>query len=49
MSTLYNNDHCEECPNTYDMGGFPLGYHTKEVIEELGMDYDELKEKGTFL
>ena len=38
-----------ECPNTYDMGGFPLGYHTKEVVEELGMDYDELKEKGTFL
>lgn len=38
-----------ECPNTYEMGGYPLGYHTKEVVEQLGLDYNELEEKGTFL
>lgn len=38
-----------ECPNTYEMGGYPLGYHTKEVVEQLGLDYNKLEEKGTFL
>ncbi len=37
-----------ECPVTYDMGGYPLGYHTKEVIESLGLDYEDLKENGVF-
>ena len=27
---------------TYEKGGYPLGYHTKEVIEELGMYYEEM-------
>lgn len=35
-------------PVTYDMAGYPLGYHTKEVIEELGLDYEKLKEKDVF-
>ena len=33
---------------TYEMGGYPLGYHTKEVIDELGLDYEQLKDGGTF-
>ena len=37
-----------ESPVTYDMGGYPLGYHTKEVIEALGLDYEELKADGVF-
>ena len=37
-----------ESPVTYDMGGYPLGYHTKEIVDALGMDYETLKEKGTF-
>ncbi len=35
-------------PVTYEMGGYPLGYHTKEVMKELGMDYDALLEDGVF-
>ncbi|MBR5316141.1 MAG: CoA transferase [Firmicutes bacterium] len=35
-------------PVTYDMGGYPLGYHTKEIIESMGLDYEVLKEKGAF-
>ena len=37
-----------ESPVTYEMGGYPLGYHTKEVIEKLGLNYEELLEHGTF-
>lgn len=37
-----------ECPVTYEKGGYPLGYHTKEVMEELGVDYDELEADGAF-
>ena len=37
-----------ECPCEYKFAGFPTGYHTKEVIEQLGMDYAELKAKGVF-
>ena len=37
-----------ECPCEYKFAGYPTGYHTKEVIEELGMDYAELKAKGVF-
>ena len=32
----------------YKFAGYPTGYHTKEVIEQLGMDYAELKAKGVF-
>lgn len=37
-----------ECPCEYKFAGYPAGYHTKEVIEKLGMDYAELKAKGVF-
>lgn len=37
-----------ECPCEYKFAGYPIGYHTKEVIEQLGMDYAELKAKGVF-
>jgi alpha-methylacyl-CoA racemase len=37
-----------ECPCEYKFAGYPAGYHTKEVIEQLGMDYAELKAKGVF-
>lgn len=35
-----------ECPVTYELGGYPLGYHTKEVLSELGLDYDALSAAG---
>lgn len=37
-----------ESPVTYEMGGYPLGYHTKEIMEKLGLDYETLKEDGVF-
>lgn len=37
-----------ECPCEYKFAGYPTGYHTKEVIEQLEMDYAELKAKGVF-
>lgn len=37
-----------ECPCEYKFAGYPTGYHTKEVIEQLGMDYAELKANGVF-
>lgn len=37
-----------ECPVTYDKGGYPLGYHTREVVEELGLDYEALSRDGVF-
>ena len=37
-----------ECPCEYKFAGYPTGYHTKEVIEQLGMDYAELKAKCVF-
>lgn len=35
-------------PCTYEKAGYPAGYHTKEIIESLGMDYAELEKKGVF-
>ncbi|MBE6029052.1 MAG: CoA transferase [Clostridiales bacterium] len=35
-------------PCEYRHAGYPPGYHTREVIESLGFDYDTLKEKGVF-
>ena len=35
-------------PVTYEMGGYPLGYHTKEVMEANGFDYEALLEAGVF-
>lgn len=37
-----------ECPVTYDLSGYPLGYHTQEVIGALGLDYAALKAEGVF-
>ena len=38
-----------ECPVTYRQAGYPLGYHTKEVVGALGMDYEALEAEGVFL
>ncbi|MDO4870009.1 MAG: CaiB/BaiF CoA-transferase family protein [Bacillota bacterium] len=35
-----------ECPCEYKYAGYPLGYHTKEIVEGLGLDYENLKAKG---
>jgi len=37
-----------ECPCEYKFAGYPVGYHTKEIIDKLGLDYDELEGKGVF-
>ncbi len=37
-----------ECPCEYKFAGYPLGYHTREIIEKMGLDYDALAAKGTF-
>ncbi len=37
-----------ECPCEYEYAGYPTGYHTREMIEKLGLDYDELEAKGVF-
>lgn len=37
-----------ECPCRYDTAGYPAGYHTREIIDSLGIDYDELEKKGVF-
>jgi crotonobetainyl-CoA:carnitine CoA-transferase CaiB-like acyl-CoA transferase len=37
-----------ECPCIYEQAGYPAGYHTKEIIEKLGLNYDELKENDVF-
>ena len=37
-----------ESPCEYNFAGFPLGYHTREIVEALGFDYDALKKKGVF-
>lgn len=37
-----------ETPCEYRFAGYPLGWHTKEIIESLGLDYDDLQAKGVF-
>ena len=37
-----------ECPIEYNFAGYPLGYHTREIIEKLGLDYEALEHKGVF-
>lgn len=37
-----------ECPCEYKHAGYPVGYHTKEVIDSLGLDYKALEAKGVF-
>lgn len=37
-----------ECPCEYKFAGYPAGYHTREIIKKLGLDYEELEKKGVF-
>ncbi len=37
-----------ECPCKYELAGYPAGHHTKEMIEKLGLDYEELESKDVF-
>ena len=37
-----------KCPCRYETAGYPAGFHTREIVASLGMDYDELEEKGVF-
>lgn len=37
-----------ETPCEYHFAGYPLGYHTREIVEQLGMDYQKLSDKGVF-
>lgn len=37
-----------ECPCQYETAGYPAGYHTREIIQKLGLDYSQLEEKGVF-
>ncbi len=37
-----------ECPCEYRFAGYPLGYHTREIIDKLGLDYASLEQKGVF-
>jgi crotonobetainyl-CoA:carnitine CoA-transferase CaiB-like acyl-CoA transferase len=37
-----------ESPTDFSVGGYPLGYHTREVIDALGLDYDQLNADGVF-
>ena len=39
----FSDTRCE-----YKFAGYPLGYHTKEIIEALGYDYEKLKHDKTF-
>lgn len=37
-----------ETPCEYRFAGYPLGYHTREIIESLRLDYDALAANGVF-
>ncbi|MEG1331005.1 MAG: CaiB/BaiF CoA-transferase family protein [Eubacterium sp.] len=40
-----------ECPIEYKQGGYPLGYHTKSIVESLGYSdeaFKKMKEDGVF-
>lgn len=37
-----------ECPCEYKHAGYPAGYHTREIIEAMGLDYNQLEAKGVF-
>ena len=37
-----------ECPCEYKFAGYHVGYHTKEIIDKLGLDYSDLEAKGVF-
>ena len=37
-----------ECPCEYKHAGYPAGYHTREIIDSLGLNYNELEAKGVF-
>ena len=33
-----------ECPPEYRHAGYPTGYHTREILEELGLTEEEIRE-----
>jgi len=37
-----------KCPCKYEMAGYPAGYHTKEIVESLNLDFSALEEKDVF-
>jgi len=37
-----------KCPCRYETAGYPAGYHTKEIIEAMGLDFSELEAKDVF-
>ena len=37
-----------ETPCEYRHAGYPLGHHTREIIESLGLDYEALAARGVF-
>lgn len=37
-----------ETPCEYRHAGYPAGYHTREIIESLGLDYEALAGRGVF-
>ena len=37
-----------ETPCEYRTAGYPEGYHTREIIESLGLDYEALAARGVF-
>lgn len=40
-----------KCPYNYDVSGYPLGYHTKEIITSMGYsneEFEEMNKEGVF-
>jgi len=37
-----------KCPCRYETAGYPAGYHTKAIIEAMGLDFSELEAKDVF-
>ena len=40
-----------KCPYNYEESGYPLGYHTKEIITSMGYsneEFEEMNKEGVF-
>ena len=40
-----------KCPYNYEKSGYPLGYHTKEIITSMGYsseEFEEMNKEGVF-